>query len=498
MQSNSKTATAPLIPVILSGGAGTRLWPVSRRAYPKPFMKLADGKTLAELTMQRALPLSFDGTVMTVTSRDYYFITRDLYRDIDGIDMDKQLYLLEPTGRNTAPAVALAALTIADRFGPQTNMLVMPADHLIRDQAAFETAVQAAAQTTQQGHLTTFGIFPTQPETGYGYIKAGEPIAGTQARQVAQFVEKPDLATAKKYLESGDYLWNSGMFCLQAGSLLDAFRKHAPEVLNAARACYKASTHPAQHGTVVELDVKTFAAMPDISIDYAIMEKADNCAVVDGRFDWNDIGSWNAMAALADCDKCGNRVEGKAITVDTRNTYVRAGNRLVATVGVENLMIIDTGDAVLVAHADRAQGVKDVVQFLKAHNHDAAVFHQTVHRPWGSFTILEDADDCKVKRLVVKPGQVLSLQRHRYRSEHWTVVDGEAKVRVGDEEFILKKNQSTYIPAGQLHRLENPTEQDIALIEVQTGSYFGEDDIERFEDIYGRVNDKNGTKNGTA
>ncbi len=480
---------APLIPVILSGGAGTRLWPVSRRAYPKPFMKLANGKTLAELTMQRALPLATNGTVMTVTSRDYYFITRDLYREIDGIDMDRQLYLLEPTGRNTAPAVALAALTIADRFGDEALMLVMPADHLIRDQKAFEETVKAACVTAADGHLTTFGIHPTQPETGYGYIKAGDPLVSTPGRKVDCFVEKPDLETARKYLASGDYLWNSGMFCLPVKTVLAAFAAHAPDVLQAAQTCYEASTHPAQQGTVVELDRDTFAAMPDISIDYAIMEKADNCAVVDGAFDWNDIGSWNAMAALADCDECGNRVEGKAITVDTKNTYVRAGDRLVATVGVEDLMVIDTGDAVLVAHKDRSQGVKDVVQFLKAHNHDAAVYHQTVHRPWGSYTVLEDADDCKVKRLVVKPGQVLSLQRHRHRSEHWTVVSGQAKVRVGDREFILEENQSTYIPAGQLHRLENPTDEDIALIEVQTGSYFGEDDIERFEDIYGRVAD---------
>ncbi len=488
----------PLIPVILSGGAGTRLWPVSRRAYPKPFMKLANGKTLAELTMQRALPLTADGTVMTVTSRDYYFITRDLYRSIDGIDMDGQLFLLEPAGRNTAPAVAMAALTVAERLGDDTLLLVMPADHLIRDQAAFESTVEQAAQAAQAGYLTTFGIYPTAAETGYGYIKVGAPIAGVPARQVDQFVEKPDLETAKRYLASGDYRWNSGMFCLPAAAVLDAFEQHAPDVLQTARVCYKASTHPAQNGTVIELDARTFTDMPDISIDYAIMEKAGNRAVVDGRFDWNDIGSWNAMAALAECDDCGNQVEGKAITVDTRNTYVRAGDRLVATVGVDNLMIVDTTDAVLVAHKDRSQGVKDVVQFLKAHNHDAAVYHQTVHRPWGSYTVLEDADDCKVKRLVVKPGQVLSLQRHQHRSEHWTVVTGQAKVRVGDDEFILRQNQSTYIPAGTLHRLENPTDEDIALIEVQTGSYFGEDDIERFEDIYGRVDDDKKIIGGAA
>lgn len=472
-----------LIPVILSGGAGTRLWPVSRKAYPKPFMKLSDGSTLAELTFQRALDVSDDGTVMTVTSRDYYFICRDMYRNVAKSEMHKQIFMLEPMGRNTAPAIALAALEVEKRFGEDAVMLIMPSDHLIKDKEKFKSAVQQGAELAQKGYISTFGIYPTEPETGYGYIKAGEKIANSDASVIEEFKEKPDLETAKHYLESGNYSWNSGMFCIQVKHLLNEMKTTSPDVLQAAENCYQ--TRNIQQ-SAIEFNTEAFAAMPDISIDYAVMEKAKNRAVVDSRFDWNDIGSWNSMALLADEDESGNRIEGKAITIESNNCYIRSGDRLVAAVGVNDLMIVDTKDAVLVSHKDQSQGVKDVVQFLKSHNHEAAIYHQTVHRPWGSYTILEDEEDCKVKRLVVKPGQVLSLQRHQRRSEHWTVVSGTAKVLNGDKEFLLNANESTYIPVNTMHRLENPTDTDIALIEVQCGDYFGEDDIERFEDIYGR------------
>ncbi len=475
-----------LIPVILSGGAGTRLWPVSRRAYPKPFMKLANGSTLAELTFERALDVSSDGTVMTVTSRDYFFICRDIYKQVKNVDMDKQIFVLEPMGRNTAPAIALAALEIHSRYGDKAVMLVMPSDHLIKDKKAFKSAVEQGAQLATQGYIATFGIHPTSPETGFGYIRAGDKIEGFTASEIKEFKEKPDLQTAKTYIESGNYSWNSGMFCLVAKNLLDEMEVTSPEVLQAAKACF--ATKKMQQSALV-FDTNTFAAMPDISIDYAVMEKAKKRAVIDSRFDWNDIGSWNSMAGLADSDESGNRIEGKAIAVDSKNCYIRSGDRVVAAVGVENLLIVDTEDAILVAHKDRAQGVKDVVQFLKANNHDAAIYHQTVHRPWGSYTILEDKEDCKVKRLTIRPGQILSLQRHQRRSEHWTMVNGTAKVRIADKEFLLEANQSTYIPINTLHRLENPTDKDIAIIEVQCGDYFGEDDIERFEDIYGRTDD---------
>lgn len=485
----AKDETMKIIPVILSGGAGTRLWPVSRKAYPKPFMQLADGKTLAELTFDRAMGIATEGEVVTVTSRDYYFLCKDIYKKNAHCDLDKQTFLLEPTGRNTAPAIALAALNIQQQHGDDAIMVVMPSDHLIRDHETFNATVQQAAELAAAGHLTTFGIFPTAPETGYGYIKAGVSL-NDQAAKIEQFVEKPSLEVAKSYLASGDYSWNSGMFAFQVGALLTAMQQTAPDVLSASQNCYAATD---TSGTQIEFDLDQFMTLPDISIDYAVMEKASKRAVVDSRFDWNDIGSWNAMASLSDSDEAGNRVEGKAITVDSQNCYIRAGDRLVATVGVSDLMVVDTTDAVLIAHKDKSQGVKDVVQFLKAKDHEAAVFHKTVHRPWGSYTILEDEDDCKVKRLVVKPGQVLSLQLHHKRSEHWTVVSGTAKVRVGDEEFLLEANHSVYIPVETLHRLENPTDEDIALIEVQCGSYFGEDDIERFEDIYGRIDDKQAT-----
>ncbi len=475
-----------IIPVILSGGAGTRLWPVSRKAYPKPFMQLADGKTLAELTFDRALGLATEGEVVTVTSRDYFFLCKDIYKKNRHCDIEKQSFLLEPAGRNTAPAIALAALKVQQTHGDDAIMVIMPSDHLIKNVDTFRQTVQQAVELASQGYLTTFGIYPTAPETGYGYIKAGEKL-NDQAAVIDQFVEKPDLATAKSYIASGDYSWNSGMFAFRVGGLIEALNETAVDVMNKSEECF-ASTDTS--GNQIEFDLDQFMQLPDISIDYAVMEKASKRAVVDSRFDWNDIGSWNAMAGLLDSDEAGNRIEGKAITVDSENCYIRAGDRLVAAVGVKDLMVVDTTDAVLIAHKDKSQGVKDVVQFLKAKDHEAAVFHKTVHRPWGSYTILEDEDDCKVKRLVVKPGQVLSLQLHHKRSEHWTVVTGTAKVRVGDEEFLLEENKSVYIPVETLHRLENPTDTDIALIEVQCGSYFGEDDIERFEDIYGRIDDK--------
>lgn len=475
-----------LIPVILSGGAGTRLWPVSRRAYPKPFMKLVDGNTLAQLTFERALDVSDDGTVMTVTSRDYYFICRDMYKEVNQTHLQKQIFMLEPMGRNTAPAIALAALEIQQQYGDQAVMLVMPSDHLIKDKEAFKLAVKEGTKLALEGYIATFGIHPTSPETGYGYIKAGQKIDGFSASIIDEFKEKPDLQTAKQYVESGNYSWNSGMFCLSTKHLINEMKRTSPDVLQAAEKCYKTKK---MQQSAIEFDTDTFAAMPDISIDYAVMEKAEKRAVVDSRFDWNDIGSWNSMAGLAESDEHGNRIEGKAITIDSNDCYIRSGDRIVAAVGVDNLLIVDTKDAILVAHKDRSQGVKDVVQFLKANNHEAAVYHQTVHRPWGNYTILEDEEDCKVKRLIVKPGQILSLQKHQRRSEHWTMVTGTAQVRVGDKEFLLEANQSTYIPINTLHRLENPTDEDIAIIEVQCGDYFGEDDIERFEDIYGRADD---------
>jgi mannose-1-phosphate guanylyltransferase/mannose-6-phosphate isomerase len=477
------TGKATMVPVILSGGAGTRLWPVSRRAHPKPFMKLVDGESLAEKTFRRAVNVADGHPVLTVTSRDYFFYTRDLYDEVEG-EAHEHPFLLEPTGRNTAPAIALAALYLKDRLGPEALMLVLPADHLIRDEQTFQAAVAEARALAARGYLVTFGIHPTHPETGYGYIRKGERIDGSAGHDVAAFVEKPDDETAQAYVDSGDYDWNSGMFCFGAGAFLDALLQHAPEVAEQAQACW-AAMDGGQNPMEIPLD--RFLECPSISIDYAVMEKADNCAVVGGDFGWSDIGSWKAMSELYESDEAGNRIDGKAVMVESRNCFVQGEDRLVAAVGVNDLVIVDTGDAVLVADRDRAQDVKAVVTQLSDLEHEAVEFHKTVHRPWGSFSILEDADDCKVKRLVVKPGQVLSLQMHHRRAEHWTVIRGVAKVRIDDQEFLLQANQSTYIPVETRHRLENPGSEDVHLIEVQTGDYFGEDDIVRYEDIYGRV-----------
>ncbi|MCX7555365.1 mannose-1-phosphate guanylyltransferase/mannose-6-phosphate isomerase [Xanthomonadaceae bacterium JHOS43] len=469
-----------LIPVILSGGAGTRLWPVSRRAFPKPFMRLANGESLLGRTLNRALAVTDGAEVVTVTGTDYRFLTADEYARSTQRDFRSRL-LLEPAGRNTAPAIVLAALDIAARHGEDAQLLVLPADHLIDDVDAFECDVAAARLLATQGFLVTFGIVPTAPETGFGYIRAGSAVDGGFV--IDAFVEKPDLATAEGYVAAGNYFWNAGMFCFTARDLIAAAAQACPDVLAAARACLAAT---AQEGDVVTFDKSAFLAQPDISIDYAVMERAGKRAVVPARFDWSDIGSWNALGDLAAADAHGNRVQGEAIVIDGAGNYIQTEGRLVAAVGVKDLVIVDAGDAVLVADRHQVQAVRHVVDTLRQRNHYAAQHHLTVHRPWGSYTVLEDAEDCKVKRLTVKPGGVLSLQRHQRRSEHWTVVQGTAKVRVGDEEMLLQRNQSTYIPMNTLHRLENPGDSDLHLIETQCGDYFGEDDIERLEDVYGR------------
>lgn len=476
-----------LIPVILSGGAGSRLWPISRRAWPKPFMRMADGQSLLYKTLDRALGLPDVGAVLTVTSRDHFFLSRDEYLKHPQANADALPFLLEPMGRNTAPAVLLAALQVQQLYAAEAALLVLPSDHLISDTAAFAADVSQAMAMAKQGHLVTFGIVPDRPETGFGYIRKGDALQPA-GFAVDAFVEKPDQVTAQGYVSSGDYLWNSGMFCFRAKDLIDAAARHCPDVLAAVRACHASSRDSMG---ALEFDAEAFAAQPDISLDYAVMERADNVAVVPASFDWNDIGSWKALSELDDGDAPdadGNRVHGQAVLLDSRNCYVHGSEgRMIAAVGVEELVIVDTPDAVLISDREHAQQVKQVVEQLKAGQHPSASTHTTAHRPWGSYTILEDAEDCKVKRLTVKPGGILSLQRHQRRSEHWTVVDGEASVRVGDDEYALQRNQSCYIPMNTLHRLENRTDTDLHLIEVQCGDYFGEDDIERLEDVYGRA-----------
>ena len=470
-----------LIPVILSGGAGTRLWPVSRKAHPKPFMRLADGQSLAASTVERALSVADQPVTLTVTGRDYYFLTRDLYQE--AAPEAEHHFLLEPEGRNTAPAIAAAALWVRDRYGPEACLLVLPADHLVRDLAAFRQAVADAAQLAGDGWLVCLGVQPTHAETGFGYIRSGEDLAGG-GRQIEAFIEKPDADSARRYFESGDYLWNGGMFCFRADRILEALAEQAGDIMESVQRAWDESDTGAEP---TELNPEAFARTRSDSIDFAVMERAQRRAVVPVDCGWSDIGTWAAISELYETDALGNQVQGHAVLVDSRNTFVQGDARLVAAVGVQDLVIVDTGDAVLVANRTRAQEVKAVVEELTRQDHESAVYHRTVHRPWGSYTVLEDAADCKVKRLVVRPGGVLSLQRHQHRSEHWTVVSGTARVRLGDEQLDLGANETVQISAGTLHRLENPGTEDVHIIEVQTGSYFGEDDIERLEDVYGRA-----------
>jgi mannose-1-phosphate guanylyltransferase/mannose-6-phosphate isomerase len=483
-------APVPLLPVILSGGAGTRLWPLSREAAPKPFMPLPDGETLLAKTARRALALRGATHLVTVTNRDYFFHTRDVYAGLDPRPDIRLDYLLEPFGRNTAPAVAIAALFALARNEGDSVMLVLAADHLIRDQAAFAAAVDRAAALARTGVLVTFGIAPTHPETGFGYIECATPIAGDgpAAFRARRFVEKPALAVAREYLTAGNFVWNSGMFAFTPAAILRAFERHAPALLAACRPVADALGGDVASG-MREIDAAQFAAVADISIDYAVMEPAaaaGDVAVVRGAFDWSDVGSWQAVADLTEADGAGNRGRGERVVIDTSNTYVHGGDRVVATVGVDNLVIVDTPDAVLVAHRDSLQRVKEVVSELKARGHDAYKLHKTVSRPWGTYTVLEEGPGFKIKRIEVRPGAALSLQMHHRRSEHWVVVQGTARVTRGDDVFDIGANESTYIPVETRHRLENPGVGMLAMIEVQCGDYLGEDDIVRFEDRYGR------------
>ncbi|MGE8190338.1 mannose-1-phosphate guanylyltransferase/mannose-6-phosphate isomerase [Pseudomonas sp. NPDC086278] len=478
-----------LIPVILSGGAGTRLWPVSREGHPKPFMTLPDGQSLLGKTYRRAAGLlDGRGDIVTVTNREYYFQSKDHYHEAQ-LSRHRAHFLLEPTGRNTAPAIAAAALSLQALHGDEAIMVVMPADHLILDEAALKSAVEHAVALARDGFLVTFGVVPTAPETGFGYIATGAPLDAKGAAKVQRFVEKPDLETATHYLESGNFLWNSGMFCFSIGTVLAELQLHAPELLEQTRACMAASSPVETVGYLQqELSPALFAEITDISIDYALMERSDKVVVVPAGFDWSDIGSWGAVAALVPADAQNNRVSGDAVFIDSHGNFVQSEDRLVAAVGVDNLIIIDTADAVLVAHADRAQDVRRVAKQLKDKKHEAYRLHRTVSRPWGTYTVLEEGPRFKIKRIVVKPGGKLSLQMHHHRNEHWVVVEGMAKVtNNGTGTHLVAKNESTFIAAGHKHRLENPGVIDLVIIEVQSGEYLGEDDIVRFEDHYGRT-----------
>jgi len=469
-----------LIPTILCGGAGSRLWPVSREMHPKPFIRLADGQSLLQKAFLRGAQLPNVAEILTVTNRELYFKTEDAFKEVNLTGVSTS-FILEPFGRNTAAAIAAAALHVAQTHGADSLLLVLAADHLITDQQAFANAVVRATALAKQGKLVTFGIYPQSPETGYGYIEAN-------GNDVLRFVEKPSLEKAQEYLDSGRFFWNSGMFCFSAESILEALKQHCPDVLTATKDCLTLSRKSEGAGfSQTELDATSFARVSDNSIDYAVMEKSNQVAVVPCNIGWSDIGSWNALGNLDAPDANGNRIQGEATLHDTHNCTIQSEERMIGVVGVSNLIIIDTPDAVLVADKSCDQNVKHIYAQLKVKGHSAHKTHSTVHRPWGAYTVLEEGPLFKIKRLEVKPGAALSLQMHHHRSEHWIVVSGTATIVNGDREIMLQTNESTYIPAGHKHRLLNPGVIDLVIVEVQSGQYLGEDDIVRFSDIYGRV-----------
>ncbi|WP_439112234.1 mannose-1-phosphate guanylyltransferase/mannose-6-phosphate isomerase [Hydrogenophaga sp.] len=486
-----------LISVVLSGGAGTRLWPASRQAYPKPFMKLG-GSALLEQAIARGQACGTDD-VLIVTNQDHLFLTQNLVAEMGS--PPSVSYLLEPKGRNTAPAIALAALAVAQQHGRDAVMLVLAADHLIPDTSAFVANALEATRHAQQGQLVVFGIQPTGPETGFGYIEV--PKVGGEPQPVLKFVEKPNQITAQEYLATGRYYWNSGMFCFTAGTLLDALTQQAPQVHEAAKkAMASCKTEAGQGATkgITRFDAHAFGLQPDISIDYAVMERANNVTLVPAKFGWSDVGAWPAVAAAHTADSNGNTMASNEhidwIDVDTTNTHVHIDShghkRVVATIGISNVVIVHTPDALLVAHKSCAQDVKKVVDALKQRHIDSAQYQSTmlpssVNRPWGTYTTLKEESGYKVKRITVRPGQSLSLQYHHHRAEHWTVVRGQGVVQIGEVEYPTGPGEYRYIPLKETHRLTNTSEEELVLIEVQVGDYLGEDDIVRLADKYGRV-----------
>ncbi|KQZ71104.1 mannose-1-phosphate guanyltransferase [Rhodanobacter sp. Root561] len=469
-----------LIPLILSGGSGTRLWPVSRKNLPKQFLALAGKGTLFQQTIARTRQLPDVVAPIVVASEDHRFLAADQLLEAGIRDAS---IVLEPLARNTAPAIALGALQALQR-DPEAMLLVLPADHLIGDTDAFVEAVRQAQPLAAQDWLVTFGIRPDRPETGFGYIRRADPI-DRHGYRVEQFVEKPDLATAQSYLADGGYDWNSGMFLFKAARYLEELAAHAPAMLEAVRMAHAKATVDLDF---VRIDRDAFAQVPDDSIDYAVMEKTRRAAVIPVSCAWSDIGSWSALWLTGDKDADGNLREGDTLAVDTHRSLLRSHDRhLLATVGVDDLIVVTTPDATLVAHRDAAQDVKKIVEQLKAAGRSEHSLHRVVHRPWGNYDSLEEGERFQVKRIQVKPGASLSLQKHHHRAEHWIVVSGTAEVTCDDKVFLLGENQSTYIPLGSKHRLRNPGKVVLELIEVQSGSYLGEDDIVRFDDVYGRV-----------
>ena len=470
-----------IIPVILSGGSGTRLWPLSRETYPKQFLPLADRNTMLQNTALRVAGLNDMAAPVVVCNEEHRFMVAEQLR---AVGIHPAAVMLEPVGRNTAPAVAMAALHAqSENGGADPLLLILPADHVIADVAGFRAAILQVAPQAEAGRLITFGIVPTAAETGYGYIKAGAPLNDQGVCAVERFVEKPDQATAERYLASGDYYWNSGMFLFRASTFLAELERFAPAIL---AACQHALAGGRADRDFLWLDRAAFAACPKDSIDYAVMEKTDHAVVTPLAVGWNDVGSWSALWEVGERDADGNIERGDVISLETRDSYIDAASRLVATVGVEHLVVVETADAVLVAGKDRVQEVKAVVDQLKARQRPEGRLHRKVYRPWGCYDSIDFDQRFQVKRITVNPGASLSSQMHHHRAEHWVVVHGTARVTRGEEVFLLTENQSTYIPVGVRHRLENPGKIPLEIVEVQSGSYLGEDDIVRYDDVYGR------------
>ncbi len=474
-----------IVPVILSGGSGTRLWPLSRKAYPKQFLNLAGEHSLFQQTVLRAQNIQSAPPIVVCNEQHRFLVAEQLMK----IGIENASIILEPAGRNTAPAIALAAIE-AERQASRAEsplLLVLPSDHLIKDTAAFRTSIDAAILGARKGKIVTFGIVPTAAETGYGYIHTGTEAAldtVPQALPVLGFKEKPDARTAQNYLDSGEYLWNSGMFMFQASRYLEELEKFSPEMIDACRT--------AMASGVKDLDFlrpnrTAFESCPADSIDYAVMEKTDDAVVVPMNAGWSDIGEWSSLWQSREKDKDGNAIHGEVVTIDSHNCLIHAEQRMVAALGLEDMIVVETADAVLVAPKHRAQDVKKVIESLNGATERLAENHRKVYRPWGHYDCIDEGPRFQVKRITVKPKASLSLQKHLHRAEHWVVVTGTAEITCGDEVRMLTENESIHIPLGEIHRVANPGKIPLEMIEVQSGSYLGEDDIIRFSDTYGRA-----------
>jgi len=469
-----------IIPVILSGGSGTRLWPLSRALYPKQLLSFIGNNTMLQETVHRLSPIEERGALYCICNESHRFLVAEQLHETGAAIGE---IILEPEGRNTAPAAAVAAMLIAKKY-PGALMLVLPADHVMLDPLAFSAAVAAGKSAAEQGELVTFGIAPTAPETGYGYIRASlKRASDTVVRPVVEFVEKPDRETAERYCASGDYFWNSGIFLFKAEAYLAELATYAPSMLVA---CQQALERSVADLDFLRLDAEAFCASPSDSIDYAVMEKTTKAVLVPLDAGWNDVGAWSALWDVQERDAAGNISKGDVLVHEVTNCYIHATSRLVTAIGLEGHIIVETADAVLVASRDAVQNVKLLVEELKKSERDEALTHRRVCRPWGTYETVDESDRFKVKRITVNPGAALSLQKHHHRAEHWIVVKGTALVTVEEKSIILHEDQSTYIPVGAFHRLENTATTPLELIEVQSGSYLGEDDIVRVDDRYGR------------